>query len=128
MIIMVASHQQALQAGMPRAPLPQQPDGGRCLGLAGMQQIAEHNQPCYGAGIDQTGESIKRRGSRPPRHRHAERAEGLGLAEVNVGHKKRACLGPPYRATGEQSQRDACHDNREAGGVGSGSGTRGSGS
>jgi hypothetical protein len=117
MVIMVAAHQHAVQAGMPRAPLPQQPDGRRCLGLAGVQQIPQHNQPCCGAGIDQAGESIKRGGRRPPRHRHAECSEGLGLAEVNIGHEKRACLGPPYRATGEQSQRNASHDKREAGGV-----------
>ena len=127
MVIMIASHQQAVQPSVPLAPSPQQPDRGRRLRLTGMQQVAKHHQPCRATGIDQRGESIQGGCGRPSRHRHAERTEGLGLAEMNVGHEQRARLGPPHRAIGEQLQRDTCHDDRKtAGGVGRGArGARG---
>ena len=70
MVIMIASHQQAMQSILPLAPLPQQPDRGRRLRLAGMQQVAQYHQPCRAADIDQAGESVKRGGGRPSRHRH----------------------------------------------------------
>ena len=100
MVIVVASYQQALQPDVLCTPLTQQPDRGRRLGLTGVQQVAQHDQSGCVAGFDESGESVKRRRGRPSRHRHAQRTEGLGLAEMNVGHEERTRLGPPHRATG----------------------------
>ena len=104
-VVVVAAHQHEVERRAIAPPRAQRVDGlGRLRG-ARVQQVAEHDQAARAAVVDQRAEPAQRGRGGAGRHRHAERAEGLGLAEVHVGDEQRGAGRPPERAAREQTHR-----------------------
>ena len=91
-VVVVASHQHELQAGMLLAPAVQCRERGGCMRTCRVQEVAEEDHPSGARHLDQAGQSVERRRGRPARHRNAPSPERHSLADMRVSDEQGAVI------------------------------------
>jgi hypothetical protein len=102
--VMVAGHQRQLQLAVRLAPLRHRGPGLGVAAARRMQQVAqEHDAPRTGRRHG-GAQPVQGFAGGAPRHRHAEAAERLRLADVRVSHQQRLVFGQEGCALRQQPQ------------------------